>query len=198
MKKALFAVSAIMYKFTPREEIPLETNVPEAPPSIIIPSDVPIYPPGGLYPSADPINTPRSLPQIIGASNVQDLPGYAETGNTWPLYSSSLPVMSGFSGALRSEELVVRVLCPFDKIGRVIGKGGGTIKSIRQASGARVEVDDTKDDRDECIITITATEVWALLPQIFFLFNLFFRSTSKGCPFCPLILLVCSCIFLEI
>lgn len=158
VKKALFAVSAIMYKFTPREEIPLETNVPEAPPSIIIPSDVPIYPPGGLYPSADPINTPRSLPQIIGASNVQDLPGYAETGNTWPLYSSSLPVMSGFSGALRSEELVVRVLCPFDKIGRVIGKGGGTIKSIRQASGARVEVDDTKDDRDECIITITATE----------------------------------------
>lgn len=159
MKKALFAVSAIMYKFTPREEIPLETSVPEAPPSIIIPSDVPIYPHGGLYQSTDPIIPPRSLPQIIGATNVQDLQGYADTGNTWPIYSSALPMVSGFGGASQSEELAVRVLCPFDKIGRVIGKGGGTIKSIRQASGARIEVDDTKNDRNECIITITATEV---------------------------------------
>ncbi|KAL0011722.1 hypothetical protein SO802_006830 [Lithocarpus litseifolius] len=157
VKKALFAVSAIMYKFTPREEIPLETTVQEAPPSIIIPSDVPIYPSGGLFPSADAI-TARSVPPIIAASNVQDLPVYPETGNTWPLYSPTLPMMSGFSSASRSEELIVRVLCPFDKIGRVIGKGGGTIKSIRQASGARIEVDDTKEDRDECIITITATE----------------------------------------
>lgn len=158
VKKALFAVSAIMYKFTPREEIPLETSVPEAPPSIIIPSDVPIYPHGGLYQSTDPIIPPRSLPQIIGATNVQDLQGYADTGNTWPIYSSALPMVSGFGGASQSEELAVRVLCPFDKIGRVIGKGGGTIKSIRQASGARIEVDDTKNDRNECIITITATE----------------------------------------
>jgi len=158
VKKALFAVSAIMYKFTPREEIPLETTVPEAPPSIIIPSDVPIYPPGGLYQSADPIIPPRSVPQIIGATNVQDLQGYADTGNTWPIYSSALPMVSGFGGASQSEELAIRVLCPFDKIGRVIGKGGGTIKSIRQASGARIEVDDTKNDRNECIITITATE----------------------------------------
>ncbi|XP_062160853.1 KH domain-containing protein At4g18375-like [Alnus glutinosa] len=158
VKKALFAVSAIMYKFTPREEIPLETTVPEAHQSIIIPSDVPMYPPGGLYQSADPIIPPRSLPQIIGATNIQDLQGYADTGNTWPIYSSALPVVSGFGGVSRSEELAVRVLCPFDKIGRVIGKGGGTIKSIRQASGARIEVDDTKNDRNECIITITATE----------------------------------------
>ncbi|PQQ20455.1 KH domain-containing protein [Prunus yedoensis var. nudiflora] len=157
VKRALFAVSAIMYKFAPREEIPLETSVPEAPPSIIIPSDVSIYQPGGLYQSADPIVPSRSVPPIIGATHVQDLQGYADTGNTWPIYSSALPLVSGFSVASRSEELVVRVLCPFDKIGRVIGKGGGTIKIIRQASGARVEVDDTKD-RDECIITVAATE----------------------------------------
>ncbi|KAF5931971.1 hypothetical protein HYC85_028142 [Camellia sinensis] len=56
-----------------------------------------------------------------------------------------------------SEELIVRVMCPSDMIGRVIGKGGGSIKSVRQASGARIEVDD-KADRDECIISITSTE----------------------------------------
>ncbi|XP_048438130.1 KH domain-containing protein At4g18375-like [Pyrus x bretschneideri] len=157
VKRALFAVSAIMYKFAPKEEISLETSVPVAPPSIIIPSDVPIYQPGGLYQSGDPIVSSRSVPPIIGATHLQDLQGYTDTGNTWPLYSSALPLVSGFGIASRSEELIVRVLCPFDKIGRVIGKGGGTIKSIRQGSGARIEVDDTKD-RAECIISVTATE----------------------------------------
>ncbi|KAK4858896.1 hypothetical protein QYF36_023563 [Acer negundo] len=158
VKKALFAVSAIMYKFSPREDIPLETTVQEARPSIIIPSDVPIYPPSGLYSNADPILPSRSVPSILGATHMQDLQGYADTGNPWPVYSATLPVVSGIAGASRCEDLVVRVLCPFNKIGRVIGKGGGTIKSIRQASGAQVDVDDTKDDRDECIITVTATE----------------------------------------
>ncbi|KAF7842876.1 KH domain-containing protein [Senna tora] len=158
VEKALYAVSAIMYKFSPKEEISLDTNVPEAPPSIIIPSDVPIYPPGGLYPASDPIIPPRSLPQIIGATNVQDLQGYADAGSTWSLYSSALPIVPGLAGASRSEELIVRMLCPSDKIGRVIGKGGGTIKSIRQASGARIDVDDSKGNHNESLIVVIATE----------------------------------------
>ncbi|KAK3430717.1 hypothetical protein EUGRSUZ_E02424 [Eucalyptus grandis] len=155
VKKALYAISAIMYKFTPKEEIPLDTSVPEAPPSIIIPSDIPIFPPGG-YGSTDPI-IPGSVPPILGAAHLSELQGYGDPGSTWPTYSSSLPMVS-FGGGSLSEELIIRVLCPFDKIGRVIGKGGGTIKSIRQASGARIEVDDSKGDRDECIITVIATE----------------------------------------
>lgn len=155
VKKALYAISAIMYKFTPKEEIPLDTSVPEAPPSIIIPSDIPIFPPGG-YGSTDPI-IPGSVPPLLGAAHLSELQGYGDPGSTWPTYSSSLPVVS-FGGGAQSEELIIRVLCPFDKIGRVIGKGGGTIKSIRQASGARIEVDDSKGDRDECIITVIATE----------------------------------------
>ncbi|WCJ27426.1 RNA-binding KH domain-containing protein [Euphorbia peplus] len=158
VKKALFAVSAIIYKFSAKEEIPLETTVPEAPPSIIIPSDVPIYQSGGLYPNGDAIVSSRSVPQILGSTHMPELQGYGDAGNTWPMYSSTLPVIPNFGGTSQSEELILRVLCPFDKIGRVIGKGGGTIKSIRQASGARIEVDDTKADRDDCIITVTASE----------------------------------------
>ncbi|XP_020240525.1 KH domain-containing protein At4g18375 [Cajanus cajan] len=157
VKRALFAVSSIMYKFGPKEDISLDTTVPEAPASIIIPSDVPIYPPGGLYPTSDPIVTPRAVSQIMGTTNIQDLQGYADAGNTWPLYTSALPVVSG-TGASRSEELIVRMLCPSDKIGRVIGKGGSTIKSMRQASGAHIEVDDSKANYDECLIIITTTE----------------------------------------
>lgn len=162
-----------MYKFNPKEEIPLETTVPEAPPSIIIPSDVSIYPPGGLYPNADPIVPSRSVPPILGSAHVPELQGYGDTGSSWPVYSSTLPVVPSFGSASHSEELIMRVLCPFDKIGRVIGKGGGTIKSIRQTSGARVEVDDTKADRDECIITVIATEVcyFSSCFVLYFLFN---------------------------
>lgn len=158
VKKALFAISAIMYKFTPREEIPLDTNVPEAPPSIIIPSDVPIYPASGFYPSTDPNVPSRSVPPVISSRHVPEFSGYGDTGSTWPIYSSALPVVSSYGTASRSEELIVRVLCPVDKIGRVIGKGGSSIKSVRQTTGARVEVDDTKDDRDECLITVTSSE----------------------------------------
>ncbi|KAL4392807.1 hypothetical protein AHAS_Ahas03G0382000 [Arachis hypogaea] len=164
VERALFAVSSIMYKFGPKEDISLDTSVPEAPPSIIIPSELPIYPPGGLYPVSDPIIPPRSLPQILGATNMRDVHGYADAGNTWPIYSSALPAAPGALpaasgvGASRSEELVIRMLCPSDKIGRVIGKGGSTIKSMRQAIGARIEVDDSKAKHDECLIIITTIE----------------------------------------
>ncbi|XP_077253858.1 RNA-binding KH domain-containing protein [Tasmannia lanceolata] len=157
VKKALFAVSAIMYKFSPKEEISLDTTVPDLPPSIIIPSDVPIYPTSGYYHSAETMAPPKSLPSVMGTTqHIPELHGYADT--PWPMYSSSLPVVSGYGGQSRSEELIVRVLCPSDKIGRVIGKGGSSIKNVRQATGARIDVDDTKEDRDECVITVTSTE----------------------------------------
>ncbi|KAM7505831.1 hypothetical protein LguiB_004735 [Lonicera macranthoides] len=50
--------------------------------------------------------------------------GYADKGTTLPVYSSAPQ-----GGALRYEELIIRVLCPFSKIVRVIGKGGSSIKA---------------------------------------------------------------------
>ncbi|XP_039119783.1 KH domain-containing protein At4g18375-like isoform X1 [Dioscorea cayenensis subsp. rotundata] len=160
INKALFAVSAIMYKFSPKEEISLDTAIPELPPGIIIPSDIPIYSAGSFYPNVDHMVPPaRSVPPIMGASpHVPELHGFSETGSTWHMYPSALPVVSGFGDASRTEELVVHVLCPSDKIGRVIGKGGSTIKNIRQTSSARIDVDDKKDESEECLITVTSNE----------------------------------------
>lgn len=156
VKQALFAVSTIMYKFSPKENIPLDTSASEAPAGIIIPSDMPIYPAASFYSGADSL----LAPSLLGTSqHVSELRGYSDIGSTWPVYPSALPVVPGYGGSSRSEELVIRVLCPQDQIGRVIGKGGSAIKSVRQESGARVEVDDTKGNSDECIITVTATEV---------------------------------------
>ncbi|WOL00448.1 hypothetical protein Cni_G09161 [Canna indica] len=159
VKRALTAVSTIMYKFPPKEEISLDTSVPDLP-SIIIPSDVPIIPAGSLYPSADTL-LPHSgsvQPVIPSTHLTSEFPGFTDSSNLWPLYPSTLPIIPGYGGPARSENLVLRVLCPSDKIGRVIGKGGSTIKSMRQSSGAKIDVDDTKNDTDECIITVTSTE----------------------------------------
>ncbi|CAN1227235.1 hypothetical protein LINGRAPRIM_LOCUS1153 [Linum grandiflorum] len=108
-----------MYKFGPKEVVPLETTVPDAAPSIIIPSDVPIYSTAGLYPNADHLLPTRSLPSI-GPAHVPEHLGYSDASGSW---------------------------------------GGSTIKTIRQTTGARIEVDDKKVDRDECLITVTAAEV---------------------------------------
>nr|CAD1825054.1 unnamed protein product [Ananas comosus var. bracteatus] len=159
VNKALYAISAIMYKFSPKEEISLETSVSEIPPSIIIPSDVPVYSAGGFYPSVDSFVPPRSGLSTIGTTpHPPDLSGLTNAASSWPIYPSALPVVSGFSSSSRSEELILRVLCPSDKIGRVIGKGGSTIKSIRQESGSRIDVDDTKGETEECVITVSSTE----------------------------------------
>ncbi|CAI9760082.1 unnamed protein product [Fraxinus pennsylvanica] len=158
LKKALFAISAIMYKFSPKEDIPLDASIPETPPSIIIPSDVPIYPATGFYQSVDPIIPSRSVPSILGPADALDIPSRADAGNTWSVYSSTLPVVSGYGGASRSEELTIKVLCPSNKIGRVIGKGGSSIKRIRQDSGAHIEVEDPKTNYNECVVSIISTE----------------------------------------
>lgn len=153
-----------MYKFTAKESIPLDTSVPEAPPSFIIPSDVPMYPATGLYTSVEPINHDRPMPSTLRPSHAHDIPGYADVRGTWPVYSSALPMVSGYGSASRSEELTIKVLCPSNKIGRVIGKGGSSIKGIRQESGARIEVEDPKTNHSDCVITVISYEV-VLLEQ---------------------------------
>lgn len=162
MKNALVLVSAVMYNFLPKEEISLDTSVPDLPSSILIPPDVPIYSAGSFYPGAETIIAPHSsLPPVLGATpQAPELHGYNDASGAWAVYPSGLPVVSGYGVPERSEELVLRVLCPSDKIGRVIGKGGSTIKSVRQTSGARVDVDDTKKKSEECLITVTSTEVF--------------------------------------
>ncbi|KAJ8472188.1 hypothetical protein OPV22_026531 [Ensete ventricosum] len=159
VKNALTAVSAVMYKFSPKEEISLDTSVPDLPP-IIIPSDIPIIPAGSLYTTVDSRLPPAgSVPPPIAATHLaSEISGFTDTSNMWPLYPSALPIVPGYGGPTQSEDLILRVLCPSDKIGRVIGKGGSTIKSIRQSTGAKISVDDTKDDTDECVITVTSTE----------------------------------------
>ncbi|KAJ4912579.1 KH domain-containing protein [Raphanus sativus] len=137
VKKALYAVSATMYKTNPREQIPLDsTPVQESPSTVVIPSEISSY----VYHD-----------HRASFVNASDLQGYAETTANIPMRVTS-PVSSG------SKELVLKVLCPVSSIGRVIGKEGSTINGMRDASGSRIEVNKPKHGDDEFVILVTATE----------------------------------------
>ncbi|KAL6659446.1 hypothetical protein ACP70R_003486 [Stipagrostis hirtigluma subsp. patula] len=160
VRKALFGISTIIYKYPSKENIPLETSVPDLTPSIIVPSELPIYPASNFYSASDAaMPSGRSSLSILGSTpHVPELTLPPDAHGRLPFYQSVLPIIPAYSNPTCTGELVFRVLCPGDKIGLVIGRGGGTIKSIRQESGARIDVDDAKNDKEESIITITSTE----------------------------------------
>ncbi|EOA17273.1 hypothetical protein CARUB_v10005546mg [Capsella rubella] len=153
-----------MYKINPREQIPLDSNSQNVKASSIVTSDLSnsVYPQTGFYANQDHILQHKAgVPSYSNALSVSDSQGYAETAaNPVPVFASSLPVTHGFYLSSRTEELVLKVVCPLTNITRVIGRGGSTIKNIREASGSCIEVNDsrTKCGDDECVIIVTATE----------------------------------------
>ncbi|XP_010230666.1 KH domain-containing protein HEN4 isoform X2 [Brachypodium distachyon] len=53
---------------------------------------------------------------------------------------------------------LIRILCPTEKCGNVIGKGGVIIAKIRQENGVKIRVDEAVPGCDERVIVITITE----------------------------------------
>lgn len=66
----------------------------------------------------------------------------------------------GGDWAASAREFLLRFVCPTENIGAVIGKGGVIIKQIRQESGAAVKVDSDTAEGDDCLITVSAKEVY--------------------------------------
>ncbi|KAH6798484.1 RNA-binding KH domain-containing protein [Perilla frutescens var. frutescens] len=58
-----------------------------------------------------------------------------------------------------TKEFSLRLVCPTENLGAVIGKGGTIIKQIRQDSGAFIVVDSSGADGDDCIISVSAKEM---------------------------------------
>ena len=62
------------------------------------------------------------------------------------------------------EDVVFRLLCPADKIGSLIGKGGSIIRVIQNESGASIKIGDAlAHDSDERVVVISAREVCKMI-----------------------------------
>lgn len=57
------------------------------------------------------------------------------------------------------EMLTFRLLCPAEKVGNLIGKGGAIIKSVQQETASEIKVIDAVPDSEDCVIVISGPAV---------------------------------------
>ncbi|KAI3776978.1 hypothetical protein L1987_46771 [Smallanthus sonchifolius] len=130
VRKALFQIAARLHDNPSRSQHLLSSSTPN------------VYPSGGSLMGAPPM---MSLTPLVGAYG-----GYKGEGGFYPgPRDESLP-----------KEFSLRLICPTANIGGVIGKGGAAINQIRQETGATINVDSSKSEADDCIISISSKEVF--------------------------------------
>lgn len=56
------------------------------------------------------------------------------------------------------EEVVFRLLCQFDKVGSLIGKGGSIRRAIQSETGASIKIADSAPESDDRVVVISARE----------------------------------------
>lgn len=100
-------------------------------------SSASIYRSGGAY-----VNMNAGTPLL--SSLVGPYRGYRNNGGEW---------------AASLKDFSLRLVCPTENVGAVIGKGGSIIKQIRQESGASIKIDTSVAEGEECIISVSAKEV---------------------------------------
>eukprot|EP00253_Pinus_taeda_P020561 PITA_20561 len=171
VKKALYAVSAFLYKHPPKEQIPWTDILSATNPTSLLPSGVPaLFTPPNYVPQRDSLFAHHSsgAPRVNGTYASGHLPalgGYGSEARSsiWPLtYNPALPIApKSWNSAVEKcpEEFLIRIVCPNDKIGGVIGKGGNIIKSMRKDTGASIKVEDAQSDSEERVIVVSSTEL---------------------------------------
>lgn len=156
-KKALLAISSR-----------LQENPPRGRPQTFAPPG-PAFVPVGDYRPKDTFHNGSGGP-LFGLG-----PGGPLDGSGWPFGGRNLPLdrpeKKNNNNRRRNNnkdgrdavenELVFRLLCPTDKIGSVIGKGGSIIHNLRKETGARIKIADAVPGSDERVIIVSAVEVCA-------------------------------------
>ncbi|XP_019224461.1 PREDICTED: KH domain-containing protein At4g18375-like isoform X5 [Nicotiana attenuata] len=99
-----------------------------------------------IYRSGAGLVNPHAGPQVMGMTSLM---------GPYGSYKSD-----GRSRSASVKEFAVRLVCPTENIGAVIGKGGSIIKQLRQESGASIKVDSAAAEGDDCIIFVSAKEAY--------------------------------------
>ncbi|CAN8299963.1 unnamed protein product [Cochlearia groenlandica] len=109
----------------------------------------------GGYPSGS-LMSHAGGPRLVGLAPLMgSYGGYKSDAGDWsrPLYQ-----------APRNEppptDFYIRLVSPVENIASVIGKGGALINQLRQETRATIKVDSTRAEGNDCLITISAREVF--------------------------------------
>lgn len=110
-------------------------------------------------------NPSRSQHLLLSSASIY------RSGGAYVNMNAGAPLLSSLPGPYRSyrnaggdwaasmKEFSLRLVCPAENVGAVIGKGGVIIKQIRQESGASIKIDTSAAEGEECIISVSAKEV---------------------------------------
>ncbi|KAF2313606.1 hypothetical protein GH714_012365 [Hevea brasiliensis] len=138
VKKALYQIASRLHENPARSQHLLLSAVPN------------------VYSATGSLIGPTGGAPIVGiAPLVSPYGGYKGDAGDWSRSLYSAP-----RDELSSKEFALRLVCPTGNIGGVIGKGGAIINQIRQESGALIKVDSSTAEGDDCLITISAKELF--------------------------------------
>ena len=76
-----------------------------------------------------------------------------------PHGSGNMRTDRGWQSSGENEELAFRILCPNEKIGGIIGRGGSIVRSLQEEIGVRIKVSEPVAGSPERIVVITSIEV---------------------------------------
>lgn len=149
VKKALYDISTRLHQHPRKDNPPIDDLIYASTQGLVQPASVP-PPPHGIpvWPNQqrDTYGTPPR-PWFEGYRN--EAPGFPPSS-----YNSS---HSGNDGET-PEEFSMRVLCPTEKIGGVIGKAGANVRQLEHDTQARIQVEDTPPEAEERIINVSSRE----------------------------------------
>eukprot|EP00249_Psilotum_nudum_P012372 c23745_g1_i1 orf=387-2030(+) len=163
VRKALYAVSSRLHE-SPARERRQGASVPQG---SYIPSGNSLLSPGSLLPSGGSLLAPSTVGgSYIGGGHA--IPPYEGLGtgfgSNWSL-GSNYSALSAGGGSLTSqagggpgEEFAIQIICPNDKIGSMIGKGGNVIRKMREETHADIKIGDPVPETDERVIHISSSE----------------------------------------
>ncbi|KAL2340064.1 hypothetical protein Fmac_008004 [Flemingia macrophylla] len=79
-----------------------------------------------------------------------------------PSFHSAPPLITKFHEAAihgrtrpLQEMLTFRLLCPVDRVGNIIGKGGAIIKTVQQETASEIKVVEGPADSEDCVVVIS-------------------------------------------
>lgn len=130
VKKALYEVSTLLYH-NPRP--PMKNPVPDQ----------------GFYPHGTPMGNmpPERHPMSHRNSGFHGPPPIPWGGD-----------VPRFPPGNATAEFSMKILCPAERIGGVIGKGGSIVKQIQHETGTRIQVEDTNQDAEERAIFVSSLD----------------------------------------
>ncbi|XP_058091532.1 KH domain-containing protein HEN4-like isoform X2 [Magnolia sinica] len=147
VKKALYEVSTLLHQ-NPRKENP--PPLPTGPHGL--------YPSGAPMPPMPPQGNPMWSNQNSGAHGAPPMPWFGGYRNEAPPFPTG-----GFNGIParndgEAAQFSMKILCPVEKTGGVIGKGGSNVKQLEKETGANIQVENAVPNAEERVIIVSATE----------------------------------------